>query len=290
MAQTELIMKKLAFVASLMRCGFAAMGQEYECEAAQMDGTRTGTNSPSKDNVAEALGEFKGGKYVAPNGKTFRKRSIVGKTASIVMAAQPDMARVKDVIGYSPKSMTVTYPECALSDWFVDILMARTEKLSGKKVDIGVANFGGIRIDMPEGDIILDDMLSMFPFKNQLVYVEHTGKQIRTILEEMAAGRFQVLGGVRVVAENGKLVEALVSGEPIDDEKVYGMATISFLLEGGDGLTLGHNALSVTVFENEDIIDAVLEYVHGETAAGRPIQYEADGRVVVKDLKKKKRK
>ena len=290
MAQTELIMKKLTFVASLMLCGFAAMGQEYEWEAAQMDGSRTGTISPSKDNVAEALGEFKGGKYVAPNGKTFRKRSIVGKTASIVMAAQPEMARVKDVIGYSPKSMTVTYPECALSDWFVDILMARTEKLSGKKVDIGVANFGGIRIDMPEGDIILDDMLSMFPFKNQLVYVEHTGKQIRNILEEMAAGRFQVLGGVRVVAENGKLVEALVSGEPIDDEKVYGMATISFLLEGGDGLALGHNALSVTVFENEDIIDAVLEYVYGETAAGRPIQYEADGRVVVKDLKKKKRK
>ena len=65
MAQTELIMKKLAFVASLMLCGFAAMGQEYEWEAAQMDGSRTGTISPSKDNVAEALGEFKGGKYVA---------------------------------------------------------------------------------------------------------------------------------------------------------------------------------------------------------------------------------
>jgi hypothetical protein len=27
-----------------------------------------------------------------------------------------------------------------------------------------------------------------------------------------------------------------------------------------------------------------------KTAAGRPIQYEADSRVVVKDLKKKKRK
>lgn len=254
-----------------------------------MDGSRTGTVSPSRDNLTEALGEIKGSTYVAPNGKTYRKRSIVGKTASIVMAAQPEMARVKDVIGYSPRSMTVTYPESALSDWFVDILMARTEKLSGKKVDIGVANFGGIRVDMPEGDIILDDMLSMFPFKNQLVYVEHTGKQLRTILEEMAAGRFQVLGGVRVVAENGKLVEALIGGEPIDDEKVYGMATISFLLGGGDGLTLGKNALSVTVFEDEDIIDAVLEYVHRETAAGRPIEYEADGRVVVNDLKKKRK-
>ena len=283
-------MKKLAFVAFLILCGFAAMGQEYEWEAVHMDGSRTGTISPSKDNVTEALGEFKGGRYVAPNGKIYRKRSIVGKTASIVMAAQPEMARVKDVIGYSPRSMTVIYPECALSDWFVDILMARTEKLSGKKVDIGVANFGGIRIDMPEGDIILDDMLSMFPFKNQLVYVEHTGKQIRTILEEMAAGRFQVLGGVRVVAEGGKLVEALIGGEPIDDDKIYGMATISFLLDGGDSLTLGHNAVSVTVFENEDVIDAVLEYVYKETAAGRPIEYEADGRVVVKDLKEKKRK
>ena len=282
-------MKKLIFLASLLVCGYAAMGQEYEWRSVQMNGSRTGTVSPSRDNLTEALGEIKGSTYVAPNGKTYRKRSIVGKTASIVMAAQPEMARVKDVIGYSPRSMTVTYPESALSDWFVDILMARTEKLSGKKVDIGVANFGGIRVDMPEGDIILDDMLSMFPFKNQLVYVEHTGKQLRTILEEMAAGRFQVLGGVRVVAENGKLVEALIGGEPIDDEKVYGMATISFLLGGGDGLTLGKNALSVTVFEDEDIIDAVLEYVHRETAAGRPIEYEADGRVVVKDLKKKRK-
>ncbi|MBO5815967.1 MAG: 5'-nucleotidase C-terminal domain-containing protein [Bacteroidales bacterium] len=283
-------MKRITLIAGLILSCFVAMGQDYKWEAAYMDGSRTGTMSPSKDNVAEALGEFKGGKYIAPNGKTYRKRSIVGKTASIVMAAQPEMARVKDVIGYSTRAMTVSYPESALSDWFVDILMARTEKLSGKKVDIGVANFGGIRIDMPEGDIILDDMLSMFPFKNQLVYVEHTGKQIRTILEDMAADRFQVLGGVRVVAENGKLVEATIGGEPIDDDKVYGMATISFLLSGGDGLTLDRNALSVTVFENEDIIDAVLEYVHGETAAGRPIEYEADGRVVVKDLKNKKRK
>jgi 2',3'-cyclic-nucleotide 2'-phosphodiesterase (5'-nucleotidase family) len=140
---------------------------------------------------------------------------------------------------------------------------------------------------MPQGDIILDDMLSMFPFKNQLVYVEHTGKQIRNILEQMAEGRFQVLGGVRVVAENGKLVSAEIGGEPLQDDKVYGLATISFLLSGGDGLTLEQNALSITVFDNVDIIDAVLEYVNAETAAGRPITYETDGRVVVKDDRKR---
>ncbi len=265
-----------------------AKGQEYEWKGVEMKGERTGCVSPSKDNVAEAVGTFRGCKYLAPNGKAYSKRSIVGKTAKIVLDAQPKMARVKDVIGYSPEAMVSHYPESALSNWFVDLLMAKVEKLAGKKVDIGVGNFGGIRIDMPQGNIILDDMLSMFPFKNQLVYVEQTGKQIRAILEGMAAGRFQVLGGVRVVAENGKLVSAEIGGEPIDDDKIYGMATITFLLGGGDGLSLDHNAVSVTVFPEVDIIDAVLEYVYAETAAGRPITYKADGRVVIKDMEERK--
>ena len=288
MAETEIIMKKLALIVAVTLAALQVQAQEYRWKHSLMDGSRTGCEAPAKDNVDEALGTFKGSRYIAPNGKTYRKNSIVGRTARIVKDAQPAMARVKDVIGYSTNAMDVSYPESALSDWFVDIIMAKTEKLAGKKVDIGVVNFGGIRIDMPQGDIILDDMLSMFPFKNQLVYVEHTGKQIRTILEKMAADRFQVLGGVRVVAEGGKLLSAEIGGEPIDDEKVYGLATITFLLEGGDGLTLAENALSVTAFEEEDIIDAVLEFVYAETAAGRPIEYQTDGRVVIKDYRKKR--
>lgn len=283
-----MIMKKLAVIVAVALAALQAQAQEYRWKHSLMDGSRTGCEAPAKDNADEALGTFKGGRYIAPNGKTYRKNSIVGRTARIVKDAQPAMARVKDVIGYSTNAMDVSYPESALSDWFVDIVMAKTEKLAGKKVDIGIVNFGGIRIDMPQGDIILDDMLSMFPFKNQLVYVEHTGKQIRTILEKMAADRFQVLGGVRVVAEGGKLLSAEIGGEPIDDEKVYGLATITFLLEGGDGLTLAENALSVTAFEDEDIIDAVLEFVYAETAAGRPIEYQTDGRVVIKDYRKKR--
>ena len=253
-----------------------------------MDGSRTGCVSPSKDNVAEAVGTFKGRKYVAPDGTVFKARSAAAKTARIVLDAQPEMARVKDVIGYSTEAMSAQYPESALSNWFIDILMKKTEALAGKKVHIGITNFGGIRIDMPQGDIILDDMLSMFPFKNYLAYVEHTGKQIREILETMAAGRFQVLGGVRVVAEDGKLVSVEIDGEPLDDEKTYGLATISFLLGGGDGLALEQDAVSVTVFEDVAIIDAVLEHVNAETAAGRPIEYKTDGRVVVKDNKRRK--
>ena len=282
-------MNKLIIFPLLLAMAFAASAQEYEWEAVEFDGSLTGVVSPSKDNVAEAIGYFEGSHYVAPNGKTYKKNSIVGKTARAVIDAQPAMARVKNVIGYSTEAMSATYPESALSNWFIDLLMAKTEKLTGKKVHMGVGNFGGIRVDMPKGDIILDDMLSMFPFKNQVVYVEHTGKQIRAILEDMAEHRFEVLGGVRVVADKGKLVSAEIAGEPIDDDKIYGVATISFLLEGGDGLTLKENAVSVTSFPEVDIIDAVLEFVYAETAAGRPIEYKADGRVKVNDYKKRRK-
>ena len=280
--------KFIAYVILSLLC-LSAAAQDYSWRAVKMDGSRTGTASPSKENVKESLGVYKAGRYTAPNGTVHGRRSATARTARIVLDAQPAMARVKDVIGYSPAVMEAYFPESALSNWFVDVLMAKVEKLSGKKVDIGIANFGGIRVDMPQGDIILDDMLSMFPFKNQLVYVEHTGKEIRNILESMAAGRFQVLGGVRVVADGGNLVSAEIGGEPIDDDRIYGLATISFLLSGGDGLTLEQNARSVTVYKDVDVIDAILEHVYAETAAGRPIEYKADGRVVVKNMKRKRK-
>ena len=274
--------KNLFLICLLMLLGASAFGQEYKWEVVEMDGSRSGCISPSKDNVAEAVGRFEGNKYIAPDGKVYKKNSSVARTARAVLDAQPEMARVKDVIAYSTEAMEAHYPESALSNWFIDLLMKKTEQYSGKKVHVGITNFGGIRIDMPQGDVILDDMLSMFPFKNQLVYAEIRGEQLRQILERMAARRFEVLGGVRVVAEDGRLVSALIDGEPIDDEKVYGLATISFLLNGGDGLSLQDNTLSVEVFDKINIIDAVLEYVSEETKAGRPIEYKTDGRVTVK--------
>ena len=89
--------------------------------------------------------------------------------------------------------------------------------------------------------------------------------------------------------DNGKLTSLLVDGKPIDDDKVYGLATISFLLNGGDGLKLSENAVSVTSFEDVNIIDAVLAYVKAETEAGRPIAYQSDGRVVIKGNMERRR-
>lgn len=245
-----------------------------------MDGSRIGAKSPSVDNVKECLGEIRGGKYYAPNGKVYGRHTATYRAAKELLSVQPQMAPVKKTVGYSTREMAAAYPESELSNWFIDNIMEAVANVSGKKVDFGVGNFGGIRCAMPQGDIILDDLMSMFPFKNQIVYLELPGSEIRSILASMAAGKFQVLGGCEVVAEDGKLVSAKIGGEPLDDSKWYGVATISFLLEGGDGLYLAHNSRNMQIYDI-DIIDIVLDKVGKLTEAGKPIEYHTDGRVKI---------
>ena len=275
-------MKRILLMISFLVAATVAMtAQEYKWSYADVDGSRTGCITPSKENIAEAIGTFEGSTYLAPNGTKHKKSSAAAKTAKAVLEAQGPMARVKDVVAYSTEFMDKGFPESPLSNWLIDILIAKTADLAGKPVHMGVTNFGGIRADMPQGEVILDDLLSMFPFKNYLVYLEHKGSTIRGWLEEMAAKYVQVLGGVRVVIKDRKLVSVEINGEPLDDDKVYGVTTVSFLLEGGDGLFLAKDALSMTEYKDVDVIDAVLEHVYAETAAGRPIEYKTDGRVTI---------
>lgn len=271
-------MNKLILILFSFLLSFTASAQTYMWKTDVMDGGNTRCKSPAIDNVDECLGTIVNGRYHAPSGKVYGRRSPVTRTAKVVIDAQPDMARVKEVIAVSDRYMGVSYPESLLSNWFVDNLMSSVERLSGKKVDVGVANFGGIRMDMPEGNVILDDMLSMFPFKNQVVYVLHKGSTLKKMLDDMAATKFQVLGGMRVVAQDGKIISAEIGGEPIDDDKLYGVATISFLLEGGDNLRLADDAVELTIFD-EYVIDAILYNVKAETAAGRTLTSEIDGRI-----------
>ena len=253
-------MKRL-FGLILILCSVSLAAQEYSWESEDMDGSRT---------AALEKGEIK-----------LKKNSAAAKTIALVEAAQPAMARVKEVIGHSTEALSKSYPQSKLSNWTVDTIMEKVALLSGKKVDVGFANFGGIRVDMPQGDILLDDILSMFPFKNNLVYIEHKGSTLRGIFEWMASTRVQPIGGVEMVVQDGKLESLLIGGEPLDDDKVYVVATNSFLLNGGDGFFLAKDAVDMKIYD-ELVLDAMLESIRKFTAQGRPFEYKLDSRVIIK--------
>lgn len=276
----EMVKTKLILFGLLCLC-VCSCAQIYKWESVSMNGSRTGCVATTTDNVVEALGVIEAdGTYKSPSGNVYPAESTTAKIASAVIAAQPKMSSVKKVIAHSEENMHNTGTESRLSNWFVEIIMDKVSEYAGKKVDVGICNLGGIRTSMPKGDVILDDIKSMFPFKNYLVYLELPGSELKAIFSKMAAGRFEAVAGPQIEVENGRIVSAKIDGEDIVDDRMYGVATISFLLHGGDGLSLAENASNIQEFDIA-IVTAVLEYIDELNAQGKSIK-GSDARYVVK--------
>lgn len=272
MAQAKLIL--VAAVLLTASCGY-----NYEWEKFRMDGHRTGVTVPSASNVDEALGTVKDGVYTAPNGTVFSGCATSAVAADII-SVQPRMADLKTVLGYAPKDMVKHYPESELTDWFVDRLMADTERMTGRHVDIGIANFGGVRTGIMAGPVLKEDIVSMFPFRNSLCYVALKGEDVQVIFDQFAEKYPQIVGGVKFVVKDHKIKELLIGGKPLDPAKIYGVATVDFLLDGGDGLNIARNAKEL-IDTKVYVMDSIIPYLEQLTAEGKPVEYHTDGRVVV---------
>lgn len=257
-----------------------SQARDFKWKRDAMDGSRTGVTVPGKDNVKEALGEVSGGVWTSPSGKIFRSGSAP-KVAALVIAAQPSMSIVKEVVGYAPEDMVKQAPESSLTNWYIDNFMVAAEEITGQHIDLAVGNFGGVRVNLAAGDVLYDDIRSMFPFRNQVVYIPVKGSEVIRILEEMAASKIEILGGVRIAVREKKLVSAEIGGKPIDPEKVYGMASISFLVTGGDGLKLEDHACGEIIWTDTDIFDAMMSQVRKAQAERRPIAGKVDSRVKI---------
>jgi len=103
------------------------------------------------------------------------------------------------------------------------------------------------------------------------------GSDLKEIFNFIAASRPFVIGGAKLVVNNHRIDTLLVGGKPIDPKKTYGVATVDFLIDGGNGMTVGKNAREMIV-TNTTVIDAVLPYVRSLQAAGKPVEYFTDGR------------
>lgn len=253
----------------------------YKWEKYDIDAHRTGVTVPTATNVTEAIGVVEDGVYTAPNGKVFDGGSTP-EVARLLLEVQPAMARLKEVVAYAPEPMVKQKPEDPLCNFIADRLFADVSALvapSGRKVDVAFTNRGGIRQDIPQGEVLLDDIVSMLPFANYLCYVQLEGRELRNIFEYMAENSIQAVSGARLLIKGKRLVSAEVGGKPIDDDKLYGVATIDFLLDGGDGYKLARNAKDY-VLTDIKIGDAILADIRKMTAEGQELKYFTDGRIV----------
>ena len=114
------------------------------------------------------------------------------------------------------------------------------------KSDIAIVNGGGLRADLPEGDVKKRDTMAIFPFGNTLRIAEINGATIRAMLEHSVEYYPASFGGFLNVSNvtfsydptqpgGSRVKEIFVGGTPLDNEKTYTIALVDFQTAGGDG-------------------------------------------------------
>ncbi|MEI6362002.1 MAG: 5'-nucleotidase C-terminal domain-containing protein [Actinomycetes bacterium] len=140
-------------------------------------------------------------------------------------------------------------------------------------------------------DVTMGDVQAVFPFGNNAATTTITGAGLWSALENGVSGwptdgRFPQVSGLKFTFDPSKPVGSRITsvttsdGTPIArDGTVYSIATIDYMIYGGDGYT---NMFSpTTAVVREPYISAVLMALRADTDAGRVTQVPApDGRII----------
>ena len=135
------------------------------------------------------------------------------------------------------------------------ILAAQIERT---KADFAVMSGGGVRDSIAAGPISYKDVLKVQPFGNTLCQVEMTGREVEKYLAVVAnkqvdSGAYAQFANVSLLADGEGVSEIKINGEPLQADKTYRMATLSFNANGGDGYPVIN---TLPGFVNTGFVDA----------------------------------
>lgn len=201
------------------------------------------------------------------------------RATEIIARYSPQLDSLLEIIGYTDEEYASHRPESGLSNMAADVIRLAAERQAGVPVDIAITNFGGIRTSLPKGAVRIYDIWSIFPFDNQVVYFDIQGSDLRKVLNTMIGrNKIEALSNVGIVVSGRKAVKMLVAGAPINDSRIYKLATIDFLMTGGDGLKLNDYAIN-RVNTGVMIRDEIGRYIQSINDSGNKVELKTDGRV-----------
>lgn len=190
------------------------------------------------------------------------------------------------VIGQSAENiLSESRVDNILANVLSDMLKEEAEKKSGKAVDFALLNIGGIRSNLPAGDITIGRAFEILPFTNTLCLMKMRGEDVRELFEQIAhLGGEGVSNGARLeITKSGQLLSAEIGGKPLRDEAIYSVATIDYLAEGNDGMPALAKGEDKTYPPACQLRDLFIDWVKTLSAEGKMVTPHTDQRIIVTD-------
>ncbi|GAS84099.1 bifunctional metallophosphatase/5'-nucleotidase [Paenibacillus amylolyticus] len=215
------------------------------------------------------------------------------ETLAIIKKSLDKHPELTKPVGTTDGSVTRTDAynnEAPLGNLIADAMRQADFGDKASAADFAFMNPGGIRADLPQGDVTFADLAKIQPFGNTLVKLELTGEQVKTLLQQQwgtnADGtpntKTLQIAGLKYAADFNKPVAeritglSLEDGTPLESAKTYTAVVNNFMAAGGDSYKVLLDAKSSLAGPID--LDVFYEYIV-ETYKGGSIEATNEGRI-----------
>ncbi|MBP6479061.1 MAG: 5'-nucleotidase C-terminal domain-containing protein [Chitinophagaceae bacterium] len=183
------------------------------------------------------------------------------------------------VIGYADVNMEKKMPECELGNFLTDAYLHMAKEKYKTNVDAAVMNYGGIRINqLAKGEVTRGKIFEIMPFDNLLILQKLKGTVVQEFLDIIAADGGWPVSGITMQIKNGKAVNVLIDGKPIEPEKIYSIANSDYVANGGNDANM---LKDIPQLSNGYLMrDAIFDYIKYLKAIGKNINAKIENRVI----------
>lgn len=173
-------------------------------------------------------------------------------------------------------------PDSPLGSLVADLILeeARRETRSGMPVpDLCLLNIGGLRIDLPAGDITVNRVFELMPFENAVTLIRLDEQGVRALTEHIITVGGQPVSGLSIHVRDSMTTEIRVNGKELTD-RTYLVATSDYLADGGDRMTFFKKSLGRTDLDLK-IRDAIMRHFARAGLQGKTISAPTDRRIIL---------
>ncbi|MDR0803050.1 5'-nucleotidase [Fluviicola sp.] len=184
-------------------------------------------------------------------------RSSVEMDSMIAPYRREMMKEFGQVIGETTTDLVTGRPNSTLGFWICDKLIAEVKDsiLFRNEPLVAFINTGGLRADLPRGQITIGDIYKVMPFDNRIVYLKLSTDKIPEMEACLKEKGGEPIGGFSLVKGKLEFPDAAVK-----EKKYFWVVTSDFLADGGDNMFFFNNPLErldTNILLRDFIIEAV---------------------------------
>lgn len=188
--------------------------------------------------------------------------------------------QMNEIIAYSDTILTKEGVESSLANFVMESMEMEFKQLSYDTIKqlICMINRGGLRNNLPKGDIKIGTIFEIMPFDNEIVILKISGKKLTEAINSFCENGKLFSSHIQFRIDHKKAINIHIGNIPINENEAYYILTSDYLAAGGDNSGFFAHP---SFYQNTGVKvrDAMINYCRFLTKNKTTIKSKKDGRI-----------